>query len=155
MAFSKCPHCANSYFELKEVEPQGSNFKQNFVQCSGCGAPVGVVDFQNTAALLDKQRQQIAIFQSEVSAVANYMRQVLQELQVEPMPSDQRVRSPRVARALLNMRLSLQSPAICRAFSFVSVVLFSSTDAAADFSPQHQWRARSAAKRQALIQCLS
>jgi hypothetical protein len=81
MAFSKCPHCKGGFFELKEVSPQGSNFKQNFVQCAGCGAPVGVVDYSNTAMLLGKQEKRIAALQQEVGALSHDIRQILRVLQ--------------------------------------------------------------------------
>jgi excinuclease UvrABC ATPase subunit len=55
MALSTCPKCENSIFELKENSPRHSNFKYNFVQCSECGAVVGVLDFFNISALLHDQ----------------------------------------------------------------------------------------------------
>jgi hypothetical protein len=37
-----CPHCARNQFEFEEVEIEGK--KVAFVQCSGCKAPIGVLD---------------------------------------------------------------------------------------------------------------
>ena len=47
MAYSKCAHCDNSSFEIREVSPRGAGYKYNFIQCSSCGAPVGVVSYYN------------------------------------------------------------------------------------------------------------
>jgi len=59
MAYSKCPHCQNSSFELKEVSPSKSNFKLHFVQCSSCGAPLGTIEYMNIGSLLAKQNEAI------------------------------------------------------------------------------------------------
>lgn len=62
MAQSSCPKCGGHSFELKENAPMGSNFKVNFIQCAAltCGTVLGVMEYHNTAALLQKQNQQIA-----------------------------------------------------------------------------------------------
>jgi hypothetical protein len=39
---SHCPHCNRVTFEIEEVEIAGA--KQRLVQCSGCKAPVGVLE---------------------------------------------------------------------------------------------------------------
>jgi len=52
MAASTCPKCGNSFFETVEKEPRNSNFKLLFVQCSSCGAVVGVMDFWNIGQLI-------------------------------------------------------------------------------------------------------
>jgi len=57
MAYSKCPHCNNTFFELKEVSPSKSNFKLHFVQCSSCGSPFGVIDYMNIGSMLTKQNK--------------------------------------------------------------------------------------------------
>ena len=59
MAYSKCPHCGNTSFELKEVSPSQSRYKLYFVQCSSCGAPFGVMDYMNIAAMLSQQNEAI------------------------------------------------------------------------------------------------
>lgn len=81
MAFSKCPHCEGTYFEMKEVEPQGANFKQTFIQCSTCGAPMGAVAYTNTAALLDNHMKEMKSIQLELSSMKRDLRQVLQAIQ--------------------------------------------------------------------------
>jgi hypothetical protein len=55
MAMSKCPKCDSHLFEMKQAPRiSGSNFKLNFIQCSSCGAVVGVVDYFNIPILLRK-----------------------------------------------------------------------------------------------------
>lgn len=55
MAISKCPKCESPRFELKEAgNISGSNLKMYFIQCSSCGSVVGVVDYYDTASLLEK-----------------------------------------------------------------------------------------------------
>lgn len=61
MATSKCPSCNNHSFEMKEISPRGSQFKYNFIQCSACGAVVGVVDYFNTARLLHNLAEQLNV----------------------------------------------------------------------------------------------
>jgi uncharacterized Zn finger protein len=52
MAASICPRCAKPFFEVVEREPRDSNFKLLFVQCSSCGAVVGVLDHFNIGSLI-------------------------------------------------------------------------------------------------------
>lgn len=59
MASSCCAKCGNLSFELKENAPQGSRYKLLFVQCSSCGAVVGVLDYDNIGAVLRKQNEAI------------------------------------------------------------------------------------------------
>jgi hypothetical protein len=54
MAMSTCIKCGHHGFELKEVEPKGSNFKFYFVQCSSCGGVVGVVNRSHLPTMLRK-----------------------------------------------------------------------------------------------------
>jgi uncharacterized Zn finger protein len=52
MAMSTCPKCPNSSFELVENTPRHSEFKLSFIQCSSCGAVVGVLDYYNIGQLI-------------------------------------------------------------------------------------------------------
>jgi predicted nucleic-acid-binding Zn-ribbon protein len=54
MALSTCPKCGNHSFALHEKEPTGSTVKWFFVQCSSCGAPVGVVDFYPNSTVIKR-----------------------------------------------------------------------------------------------------
>jgi len=55
MAPSKCPQCPSSDFEfvLKE-NIRGTIKKMFFVQCTACGTVVGVTDYFDTAAILER-----------------------------------------------------------------------------------------------------
>ncbi len=55
MAISKCPHCTGTHFELTTVEARDARYKHHFIQCTNCGAPFSVVDYQNPSVLLDEQ----------------------------------------------------------------------------------------------------
>ena len=44
MAVSTCMKCAGHSFELALLTPIGESRKLTIVQCSTCGAPVGVLD---------------------------------------------------------------------------------------------------------------
>ena len=59
MAYSKCPKCDNTFFELVENSPAKSNFKLMFVQCSKCGAVVGVMDYYNIGSVIKKVEEKI------------------------------------------------------------------------------------------------
>lgn len=54
MARSACPKCEDTRFELQENTPTKSAYRLMFVQCSSCGAVVGVLDMHNIGALLEK-----------------------------------------------------------------------------------------------------
>jgi hypothetical protein len=53
MAVSTCIKCGGSVFETKEMQPQNSNFKLNFIQCASCGGVVGVTDYYNIGGMLE------------------------------------------------------------------------------------------------------
>jgi uncharacterized Zn finger protein len=57
MASSKCPKCEdkNSTFELVLKENiRGTNKKMYFVQCVACGTVVGVTDYFDIPAILER-----------------------------------------------------------------------------------------------------
>ncbi len=59
MAQSTCPKCDNTRFEVKHAEPKNSNFVLAFIQCTSCGAVVGVMDYQNVGYHLQRQNEAI------------------------------------------------------------------------------------------------
>lgn len=61
MAISKCPKCGHTFFELKEANISGSAYRMYFVQCSSCGAVVGVVPFTNTEYLIRRLAEKLNI----------------------------------------------------------------------------------------------
>jgi excinuclease UvrABC ATPase subunit len=61
MAYSKCIKCDSTFFEVREAEPRGSNFKMMFIQCASCGGVVGVADYFNTYAILEKLASKLGV----------------------------------------------------------------------------------------------
>lgn len=61
MAYPTCPKCDNHIFELRELSPLGSSVKLNTVQCTKCGAVVGVTDYYNTASLLFELAKKLGV----------------------------------------------------------------------------------------------
>lgn len=52
MAVPTCPKCDSRTFETQVFEPRGSRFKLMSVNCTSCGAVVGVTDFWNIGQTL-------------------------------------------------------------------------------------------------------
>ena len=69
MAVSTCLKCAGHSFELAPVTPLGASHKLTIVQCSGCGAPIGVLD-PATGPQIDALKNQIAAIDERLSRIA-------------------------------------------------------------------------------------
>ena len=69
MAYSTCPKCGSTSFELKENVPATSNFKLLFVQCSSCGCVVGVMDYLNIGSTLEKIEKKIDTLSAQLNNV--------------------------------------------------------------------------------------
>lgn len=78
--FSNCAKCNGSSFKVVTQEPAGSNYKLNFVQCAGCNAPIGVLDFYNTGNQLDDQKKAIGALSSRLSNIENLLDQIARHL---------------------------------------------------------------------------
>lgn len=61
MAISTCPKCPGSTFENKLYSPTGSKFKLSFIQCSSCGAVVGVMDYFNIGGLIQALAKKLGV----------------------------------------------------------------------------------------------
>jgi hypothetical protein len=59
MATSTCVKCDGTSFEVKEAKLKGSAYRMYFIQCSSCGGALGVQEYFNTGAMLDKQNKAI------------------------------------------------------------------------------------------------
>ena len=68
MAVSTCLKCAHS-FELALFTPLGASHKLTMVQCSGCGAPVGVLD-PTVGPQVDALKNQIAAIDERLNRIA-------------------------------------------------------------------------------------
>ena len=78
---SKCPHCEGGFFELDEVDATGAKYKHYFIQCSGCGAPFGVVEYENAGAILEGEikpflRELASDLRSSLSAIDNRLKRI-------------------------------------------------------------------------------
>jgi len=72
MAYSKCSNCGSSSFEIVQNSPSKSNYKLTFVQCSSCGAVVGVMDYYNIGSRisdLEKKVDSLSSLHSELSVI--------------------------------------------------------------------------------------
>jgi transcription initiation factor IIE alpha subunit len=76
MAYSKCPSCNNSYFELKENSPTDSQFKLQFVQCSSCGAVVGAMDYWNLGTVSKDIEKKVNKIDSDISSIKSQINTV-------------------------------------------------------------------------------
>jgi Fe2+ or Zn2+ uptake regulation protein len=55
MTQSTYPKCVGTTFELKDASGvSGANFAYSFIQCSSCGAVVGVTDRHHVPTLLNQ-----------------------------------------------------------------------------------------------------
>jgi translation initiation factor 2 beta subunit (eIF-2beta)/eIF-5 len=59
MAQSSCPKCDSHSFEMVEGNPEHSNFRLMYIQCSSCGAVVGVMDYYNIGSKLEELKKKI------------------------------------------------------------------------------------------------
>ena len=69
MAVSTRLKCAGHSFELALITPLGTSHKLMIIQCSGCGAPVGVLD-PTTGPQIDALKNQIAAVNERLSRIA-------------------------------------------------------------------------------------
>lgn len=56
---SKCGFCGAFMWEVKEESPHGSAFKVNFLRCSICKVPVGVIPYYDLHTKLVKMEEKI------------------------------------------------------------------------------------------------
>jgi hypothetical protein len=61
MAISKCIKCGASSFESVESSPRNSPYVVTFIQCSGCGGVVGVMDYLSVGAAVAKIAEKLGV----------------------------------------------------------------------------------------------
>ena len=63
MATARCPRtdCTGTSFEMKELNIRGANYRHLAVQCSTCGAVVGVTEIMNLGYALQKIGSKLGI----------------------------------------------------------------------------------------------
>jgi hypothetical protein len=69
MAVSTCMKCSGHSFELALFTPIGESKKLTLVQCSQCGAPVGVMD-PATGPQLETLKNQIPDIDERLNRIA-------------------------------------------------------------------------------------
>jgi hypothetical protein len=69
MVVSTCLKCTGHSFELAPFTPLGASHKLAIVQCSGCGAPIGVLD-PATGPQIDALKNQIAAIDEKLNRIA-------------------------------------------------------------------------------------
>ena len=68
MARSTCPKCDNHSFEVVIDSPSKSNFKMAYIQCTSCGAVVGVTEYYNIGNKLQELEEKIEKLRSNNSS---------------------------------------------------------------------------------------
>jgi len=69
MAVATCLKCAGHSFELVPFTPLGASHKLVMVQCSSCGAPIGILD-PATTPQIDALKNQIAAIDERLNRIA-------------------------------------------------------------------------------------
>jgi hypothetical protein len=69
MAVSTCGKCAGHSFELAPFTALGTSHKLTIVQCSGCGAPIGVLD-PATGSQIEALKNQVAAIDERLNRIA-------------------------------------------------------------------------------------
>ena len=77
---SKCANCNGTFFRLQEQSPAGAKYKVQFVECSGCHAPIGILGYYDTSSQLVKQERAIAELKRDLSAVAQEVHRIARAL---------------------------------------------------------------------------
>jgi len=80
MALSTCPKCQGRLFEIKEVAARGASFKMNFLQCSGCGTPMGITEYYNIGAKLEKHEKAMAAIARSLGDIETTLSQIVRVL---------------------------------------------------------------------------
>lgn len=76
-----CARCDCTIFELEEAtDIKGANFAHAIVRCSNCGAPIGVLEDENTSAGLAEQDAKLADLCDGVGRLEVALKNVLAEL---------------------------------------------------------------------------
>jgi len=69
MAYSRCPQCENTAFEVVENSPSKSRFKLLFVQCGKCGSVIGTMDFFNVGSMIETVESKIEKLERSLSTI--------------------------------------------------------------------------------------
>lgn len=81
MAYSTCPKCSSTYFEVRESEPRNSTYKLVFVQCSSCGAVVGTMPYYDAGILAKQNQNQLTEIEQQIKNLGHVLSRIQQHLQ--------------------------------------------------------------------------
>jgi hypothetical protein len=73
---SNCLKCNGTQFTVVTQSPSGTEFKLNFVQCSSCGTPIGVLEFYNIGTILTEQEKLLTEMSSQLSMMENKLKNI-------------------------------------------------------------------------------
>ncbi len=65
-----CGKCNGRMFKVQRSEPSGSAFVVYFVQCSSCGVPAGVLEYANSAALIEVLTSKVNSLENKLDSIS-------------------------------------------------------------------------------------
>lgn len=75
---SKCHKCGMiGMFGLQEVSPINSKYKYIFIQCNGCGTPVGVVDYMHTNTSIEITNKKIEGLERKIDNLEHSLKNII------------------------------------------------------------------------------
>ena len=80
MATTMCGKCGKRSFEIVEISPAQGRYKHNVIQCSACGTPIGITNFQNLGTLIDQQDTKISFLIAQTEKIESLLSEVLTHL---------------------------------------------------------------------------
>ena len=80
---TKCPKCGGYSFKVQETAPSGSNFKLYFIQCSSCDTPVGITEYYNSGAMIEKVQSKLDYLSGLVDSLSSQISQLEYKLNIK------------------------------------------------------------------------
>lgn len=77
---STCVKCGSHLFRVQQIEPTGSTFILYFVQCSSCGVPVGVMEYNNLGAMIEELKSQVSKINNELDSISHEVHKIRNHL---------------------------------------------------------------------------
>ncbi len=84
MSLSKCPSCSSNHFQSMPQSVPGYNFPLNFIQCSRCGAVVGVMPEYDPGILANQNKAAIAKLEQRLNTIEQYAAEIVNRLRARP-----------------------------------------------------------------------
>lgn len=77
---TNCGKCGGKSFGATELSPQDSSYKVVAVQCLGCGTPIGITDYYNSATLIHQQTAKLTELDRKIDDLQRKIRQIGQQV---------------------------------------------------------------------------